>query len=69
MVHLIARELSDFTPALLAVADGHDIGSAALARVTGAHGPLPLASRPAARAAQPDEAAMRAALPAGRNFH
>lgn len=62
VVHLIARELTDLTPALLAVADGHDIGSAALARATGRHAPL--VSGETSKLSE-----TRSALPAGRNFH
>lgn len=69
VIHLIARELIDFTPALLALADGHDIGSAALARATKRHAPHnPLVAK---RESQ-DSVARReahAALPSGRNFH
>lgn len=68
VIHLIARELTDYTSALLAIADGHDIGSNALARATRTHAP----HGPIGRVANPlkaDQKAAHAALPAGRNFH
>lgn len=70
VVHLIARELTDLTPALLALADGHDFGNAILARADEGRGakPNPWTARDAAE----DERLRRqahAALPGGRNFH
>jgi error-prone DNA polymerase len=75
VVHLIARELTDYTSALLAMADGHDIGSSALARATRQHAPHapygPYRPVPSPLKGAPNQAqkAAHAALPAGRNFH
>ncbi len=74
VVHLIAREFFDFTPRLMALASGHDIGSAA-----SAHGDETRSGPYRSDAGGRDEAQRRqremaerqarAALPGGRNFH
>lgn len=69
VVHLIARELVDLTSALLTLADGHDIGSSALARATKRHAPNgPLVARAEHTRSEAQRQA-HAALPSGRNFH
>lgn len=74
VMHLIAREFCDFTPDLVALADGHDFGDAALARADEGRngGPTDRAGgRDAATIRQVEMARRqaRAALPGGRNFH
>ncbi len=74
VVHLIAREFFDFTPRLMALASGQDIGSAA-----SAHGDETRSGPYRSDAGGRDEAQRRqremaerqarAALPGGRNFH
>jgi error-prone DNA polymerase len=70
VTHLVAREFIDFTPALIAIADGHHFGDKALARAdegrTGPHA----AGRDEAERRRAEIAGRqaRAALPVGRNF-
>jgi len=74
VVHLIAREFVDFTPRLLGLASGHDLGDGALARADEVkNGPYHSESdgRDEAyrRRREMAERQARAALPGGRNFH
>jgi error-prone DNA polymerase len=74
VVHLIAREFFDFTPPLLALASGHDLGEGALARADeGKNGPYRSDSggrdEGYRRRREMAERQSRAALPGGRNFH
>ncbi|PLX37565.1 MAG: error-prone DNA polymerase [Hyphomicrobiales bacterium] len=70
VVHVIARELYDYTPALLALANGEDIGSSALARASRRHAPN--AAEPPSllpgNGPHPTQPLL-SALPSGRNFH
>ena len=70
MVHLIARDFTDYTPQLLAIADGHDLGDAMLARADearkGTEDPRQAGQKRRREMAQRQA---RAALPGGRNFH
>lgn len=67
VIHLVSRQLTDFTPALLAIADGHDIGSNALSRATKTHAPNAPVTTITQRNTSQKQA--HAALPSGRNFH
>jgi error-prone DNA polymerase len=63
VIHVIAEDFVDMTDELVALAKGHSIGNAALARADGGtlYEPPPIEQEAAARRA-------RAALPKGRNF-
>lgn len=71
VVHLIAREVYDMTPALMKIADGHDMGDAVLANADEGK------SRPKGSARILDKRGellaerkrIHDALPSGRNFH
>ena len=70
VVHVVAEDFTDFTPDLVALAQGHSLGDAVIAHAdeakTGPHGSRSLARE---RAEQMDAARKaRAALPDGRNF-
>ncbi|MDB5623276.1 MAG: error-prone polymerase, partial [Devosia sp.] len=72
VIHIVARQLTDLTPMLLDIADGHPLGDAVLARADeGRNGPH--GSRgPVRDTLREDDLARRqahAALPGGRNFH
>ncbi len=69
VVHIIARDLIDLTPQLLAIAEGHDIGEAVIARADEGK-TMPHDSRTRERNNQAELAARKAhqALPSGRNF-
>jgi error-prone DNA polymerase len=70
VVHVIAREVFDFTPMLLDLASGHDIGDAAIARPDeGRTGPHGSRSDERDREKDAERKRIRAALPSGRNFH
>ena len=74
VLHLIAREFFDFTPPLLALASGHDLGEGALARADEVkNGPYRSDSggrdEGYRRRREMAERQSRAALPGGRNFH
>ena len=72
VVHLVARQFTDLTPHLVALADGHDLGDAVLARADeGRTGPPAYDSRDGGEQRRRDTLARqaRAALPGGRNFH
>ncbi|HTJ57863.1 MAG TPA: error-prone DNA polymerase [Devosiaceae bacterium] len=73
VVHLVAQKFTDLTPDLLALANGHDLGDAVLARADeGRTGPPPPFDRREESERLRREAMdrqARAALPAGRNFH
>jgi len=70
VVHLIARQLTDLTPALLALADGHDFTADTLSRTNVRHGPR---QNPWIGAKTADQKRLHrqahTALPGGRNFH
>ena len=71
-MHLVARQFTDLTPHLVALADGHDLGDAVLARADeGRTGPPAYDSRDGGEQRRRDALARqaRAALPGGRNFH
>jgi error-prone DNA polymerase len=69
VIHVIARNLYDLTPALLTLADGHDLGERAIAHAdegrTGPHG----SARGSCTQESPAQRRARKALPEGRNFH
>ena len=74
VIHLIARDFYDFTPQLVALAAGHDIGHGAAARGDETRGGpyrSDAGGRDEAWRRQQEmaERQARAALPAGRNFH
>src|SRR5690606_31271368 len=74
VIHLIAREFFDFTPQLVALAAGHDIGHGAEARgdeTRNGSYRSNAGGRDASwrRQQEAAERQARAALPAGRNFH
>jgi error-prone DNA polymerase len=71
VVHLIAREVFDMTPALMEVADGHDMGDAMIANADeGKSGPKGSA-RILDKAGEllAERKRIHDALPSGRNFH
>jgi len=70
VVHIIARQFTDMTPYLLALADGHDMGNAVLSRADEGRG-IPQDSRDEAqkRRRETIQRQIRSALPSGRNFH
>lgn len=65
VTHLVARTLYDFTPMLLDLANGHDVGSSALTRATARYAPN--ANLP--RHVDAADKIAHSALPSGRNFH
>jgi len=70
VVHVIAKDLIDLTPDLLAIANGHDIGEAAIARADeGKSGPHGDRNRERDDYRERMARQMAAALPTGRNFH
>ena len=70
VTHIIARSFTDYTPLLLDLAQGHDIGTAALARSDeGRTGPPPDRDEGERRRLEVERSIARAALPTGRNFH
>lgn len=73
VIHVIAEDFYDFTPQLLQLADGHDIGDHALARADEGRreGPETSGGRDdaALRRREMAQRQARAALPKGRNFH
>jgi error-prone DNA polymerase len=73
VIHVIAEDFYDFTPQLLQLADGHDIGDHALARADEGRreGPETSGGRDdaAIRRREIAQRQARAALPKGRNFH
>ncbi len=71
VVHVIAKEIFNMTPALVSIAGGYDLGDAAIANADeGKSGP-----RGSARGSskiqdmEVERESMRRALPSGRNFH
>ncbi|WP_407065611.1 error-prone DNA polymerase [Devosia sp.] len=70
VIHIIARQFTDFTPQLLKIADGNDLGDAVLARAdegrTGSPDPRDEATK---RRRENAQRLAHAALPGGRNFH
>ncbi|AKR57498.1 DNA polymerase III alpha subunit [Devosia sp. H5989] len=71
VVHLVARSFHDLTPQLLAIASGHDLGDAILARADEGKRDPTLDPRLAAERKIQDSILRQAhaALPSGRNFH
>ncbi|WP_421761922.1 error-prone DNA polymerase [Devosia sp.] len=70
VTHLIARSFTDFTPRLIELAQGHDIGDAVLARGDeGRSGPPPGRDEGERRRREQLNREAYAALPVGRNFH
>ncbi|MEO6012813.1 MAG: error-prone DNA polymerase [Devosia sp.] len=71
VVHVIAREVFDMTPALLQIADGHDMGDRQIANADeGKSGPRGSARGSDKASDQTAERKrLRDALPSGRNFH
>jgi len=71
VVHVIAREVYDFTPMLIDLASGFDMGDAVIARAdegkTGPHGSARGSDKQHEREAE--RRRIRDALPSGRNFH
>ncbi len=70
VIHIIARQFTDMTPQLLALADGHDMDEGALARGDearrGTEDPRDEAQK---RRRETTQRQIKAALPSGRNFH
>ena len=72
VIHIIAEQLTDLTPHLLEISNGHDIGETVLARADEAKsGPPGSQSRDRIAIREQEMARRRAyaALPGGRNFH
>ncbi|MEO5807738.1 error-prone DNA polymerase [Devosia sp.] len=70
VVHVIAKDFIDLTPQLLAIADGHDMGEAVIARADeGKTGPHGSRTRERDKHAEFEASKSHAALPSGRNFH
>jgi error-prone DNA polymerase len=70
VTHIVSRDFTDFTPRLLELAQGHDLGDAVLARGDeGRTGPQPGRDEGERRRREMLERQARAALPTGRNFH
>jgi error-prone DNA polymerase len=70
VVHVIAREVFDLTPQLLAVSEGYDLGEAVVARADeGKTGPHGSRTRERDKEAELEQRRAHAALPSGRNFH
>jgi error-prone DNA polymerase len=70
VTHLVSRSFTDFTPSLIELAQGHDIGDAVLARGDeGRSGPQPGRDEGERRRQEQLSREAYAALPSGRNFH
>ena len=70
VTHLVSRSFADFTPSLIELAQGHDIGNAVLARGDeGRSGPQPGRDEGERRRREQLSREAYAALPSGRNFH
>jgi error-prone DNA polymerase len=71
VVHVIAREIYDMTADLVAIADGHDFGDAVIANADEAKSGPKGSARGSDKQTYLDtqRAALRKALPSGRNFH
>ncbi|HEV7346666.1 MAG TPA: error-prone DNA polymerase [Devosia sp.] len=72
VIHIIAEQLTDLTPQLLEISNGHDFGDAVVARAdearSGPHGSQNR-ERIAIREIEQARRQAHAALPGGRNFH
>jgi error-prone DNA polymerase len=70
VTHVIAKSFVDYTPDLIEIARGHDMGDVVLARGDeGKSGPQPGRDESAMRRGAIADRIARAALPGGRNFH
>jgi len=70
VTHLVSRSFTDFTPALVQLAQGHDLGPAHLARADGPRqGPPHSRDESERRRREMLDRQARATLPSGRNFH
>ncbi|WP_127754709.1 error-prone DNA polymerase [Devosia sp. 1566] len=72
VIHIVARQLTDLTPTLLDIADGHPLGDAVLARADEGRTGTPGSRGPERDQLRHEDTARRhahAALPSGRNFH
>jgi error-prone DNA polymerase len=70
VTHVIAKEFIDLTPQMMAIANGHDIGEAVVARADeGKSGPHGSRTRERDQYREMMERRALAALPSGRNFH
>jgi len=70
VIHVIANDLIDLTPELIAVAEGYDMGEAVIARADeGKTGPHGSRTRERDKHAEHDTRRAYNALPSGRNFH
>ncbi len=70
VTHVVARSFTDFTPRLIELAQGHELGDAVLARADeGRSGPHQGRDEGERRRQDAVRRAAHAALPAGRNFH
>jgi error-prone DNA polymerase len=70
VTHVIAKEFIDLTPQMMAIANGHDIGEAVVARADeGKSGPHGSRTRDRDQYREMMERRALAALPSGRNFH
>ena len=70
VTHIIAKEFIDLTPQMMAIANGHDIGEAMIARADeGKTGPQGSRNRERDQYQEMMDKRALAALPFGRNFH
>jgi error-prone DNA polymerase len=70
VIHLVAQAFTDLTPHLTALANGHELGDAVLARADeGRSGPHDGRDVAELRRREALERQARAAMPRGRNFH
>jgi DNA-directed DNA polymerase III PolC len=70
VTHIVSRDFTDFTPRLIELAQGHDLGDALLLRSDeGRSGPPVGRDEGERRRREVLERQARAALPSGRNFH
>ena len=70
VIHLVAQAFTDLTPHLTALANGHELGDAVLARADeGRSGPHDGRDVAELRRREAQERQARAAMPRGRNFH
>jgi error-prone DNA polymerase len=70
VTHVVAKEFIDLTPQMMAIAGGHDMGEAVIARADeGKSGPHGSRTRERDQYQEMIDRRNLAALPSGRNFH
>ena len=70
VIHIIAQHFTDFTPQLLKLAGGYELGDVVLARADEGRNDSPAGrEEPSHRRREAEQRLARAALPGGRNFH